>query len=362
MAEKMKVCVDRTLPPELAMDAARRAIEENPENLPIAKVRPGVGLYAVSPLEMALITAKKWRNGRRLRVGFMDGDASVQGKVKDLAKTWSDFANLTFEFGSASGADIRISFQHEGSWSYLGTDALSIPKDEPTMNYGWLERGTPQEEYDRVVVHEFGHALGAIHEHQNPAADIPWDKEAVYRYYAGPPNNWSKEDVDHNLFERYSRTVTNFSDYDPRSIMHYPIPNEHTLGDFEVGFNSQRSDTDKAFMRRMYPTTARGPVRLQVGSAPLEEEIKSHQEQDLFTFTVQSAGEFVVETSGPTDVVMSLMGPDTETRLVGEDDDSGANYNARIQARLAPGTYFARVRHYQPSGSGRYSVAVRSGA
>ena len=38
------------------------------------------------------------------------------------------------------------------------------------MNYGWLEPDTELREYQRVVRHEFGHALGMIHEHQNPAA------------------------------------------------------------------------------------------------------------------------------------------------------------------------------------------------
>lgn len=360
MTGTIKVCIDRTLPPALATEAAQRAIQENPENVAVAKVRPGMGVHVPTPFELALVTGKKWRNGRKLRVGFMDGDSEVQGRVEELAHTWSQFANLTFEFGNASGADIRISFEQEGSWSYLGTDALTIPKDEPTMNYGWLDPDTPQEEYDRVVVHEFGHALGAIHEHQNPDADIPWDKEAVYRYYAGPPNNWSKEDVDHNLFERYSRTVTNFSDYDPHSIMHYPIPDEHTLGDFSVGWNTEPSDIDKSFMQQMYPSSRRGPVRVEVGSGPVEEEIKSHQEQDVFTFAVSTTGEHVIETSGDTDVVMSLMGPDSETRVVGEDDDSGADSNARISARLTPGTYFVRVRHYHPTGAGKYAVTVDS--
>ncbi len=46
---------------------------------------------------------------------------------------------------------------------------------------GWLEPDTPNDEYRRVVLHEFGHALGGIHEHQSPASGvIPWDKPKVY--------------------------------------------------------------------------------------------------------------------------------------------------------------------------------------
>lgn len=33
------------------------------------------------------------------------------------------------------------------------------------MHFGWLRDDTDDVEWRRVVVHEFGHALGAIHEH-----------------------------------------------------------------------------------------------------------------------------------------------------------------------------------------------------
>lgn len=105
------------------------------------------------------------------------------------------------------------------------------------MNFGWLTPTTADDEYSRVVIHEFGHALGYYHEHQNPSTNIPWDKEAVYKLYGGPPNNWSKAQVDQNLFRKYSRSISQFSEFDKESIMLYTIPNALTKGDFEVGWN-----------------------------------------------------------------------------------------------------------------------------
>ena len=105
----------------------------------------------------------------------------------------------------------------------------------------WLvDPETEDQEYRRVVLHEFGHALACIHEHQNPDANIQWNKEKVYKYFMGDPNNWSKEEVDHNIFDRYSKTITNFSDYDNRSIMIYNLPAQFTLNNQPVGkFNTE---------------------------------------------------------------------------------------------------------------------------
>ena len=47
------------------------------------------------------------------------------------------------------------------------------------MNYGWLTPDSDDDELRRVVLHEFGHALGLIHEHQNPEGGIEWNEPAV---------------------------------------------------------------------------------------------------------------------------------------------------------------------------------------
>ena len=76
------------------------------------------------------------------------------------------------------------------------------------------------------ISHEFGHAIGCIHEHQNPSGGIDWNKSAVYKYYEGTPNNWSIEEVDSNIFQKYKIKQTQFTQLDVASIMMYPIPKE----------------------------------------------------------------------------------------------------------------------------------------
>ena len=354
------VCLDMVLPPHLQDEAADRAIEENPSNLPVVRHSPGMG---TGRLPLALITGKKWQNGRTLHVRFLGGTAAMQAKVKQFALQWTQFANIKLEFDNSPNAEIRIAFERDGSWSYIGTDNLVIAKNEPTMNFGWFTATTPDEEYERTVVHEFGHALGCIHEHQHPEAGIPWDKEAVYRYYQGPPNNWTRAQVDTNLFQRYSASQTQFSKFDTQSIMLYPVDNALTIGNYEIGWNKKMSDSDKEFIGVAYPldkpVTSQGQ-EIKVGGS-VDASIGKHGEEDLYSVKIDKAGTYTFETSGSTDVVMALLGPGDQKKLVAEDDDSGQSRNARISKALQPGQYWVRIRHFQPTGTGKYKLSVKKG-
>lgn len=359
MPDVIKICTDRLLPLEEAPAAADTAIEENPENLPNLNIRALPGANRPPRDRIAILAGKKWLPGRTLKVRFIDGAAELQTKVAQTAKEWSQHANITLNFGTHADAEIRVSFSTGGSWSYLGTDALSIPAAEQTMNFGWLTPTSAQDEISRVVLHEFGHALGAIHEHQNPNVAIPWDKAAVYAYYGGPPNNWTKSQVDSNIFAKYALSQTNSSAFDKKSIMLYAIPNQLTIGDYEVGWNRVLSDIDKSFMRSIYPGAIAAPIELNVQPDWAKAAIGASGEQDLFTFVAETAGGYSVETHGATDVVMQLLGPDSQTALVGQDDDSGVIPNARISAQLGAGRYYVRVRHYRQTGTGNYEISVR---
>lgn len=102
------------------------------------------------------------------------------------------------------------------------------------------------------------------------------------------------------------------------------------------------------------------PPTLQINGPMVQGSIGTVNERDLYGFRVTAPGTYTIETAGNTDCLLRLFGPETPTNLVAEEDDSGPGANSRIVANLEPGTYFAEVQHYSPTGTGSYSISVRS--
>ena len=203
----------------------------------------------------ALLLNAKWDLGETIDVRFLAGTPALRQRVENVAKEWTKLANVTLNFVDTGPADIRIAFMPgKGSWSYLGTMCRRIDEPEPTMNYGWLTDDSPEAELRRVVLHEFGHALGMIHEHQNPKnGGIEWNRAAVKKDLSGPPNNWDDATIENNMFAKYAPGALAATDVDPKSIMMYPIPKAWTLDGTSAGFNSELSDKDKQFIATNYP-------------------------------------------------------------------------------------------------------------
>ena len=121
------------------------------------------------------------------------------------------------------------------------------------MNYGWLKDDTQDQEYERVVVHEFGHALGCVHEHQSPKAHLHWNKEKVYEVFSGSPNFWSRDDIDHNILQKYSPKGMAATAFDEASIMLYQFDAALFKDGQGTPLNFALSDHDKRFIAQMYP-------------------------------------------------------------------------------------------------------------
>ncbi|MDZ4619187.1 M12 family metallopeptidase [Bacillus cereus] len=261
MSDFPKVCINKRLRDDEREKTMEKAIEENPANSPFHALK-FLNITNNEPITPQVVGEKLkfWSPGRTLKIKFLDGHPEIQQKVKEHAMEWTKHANIHFDFIQDGNAEIRISFKHKGSWSYVGTDCLNpnLSQNDATMNYGWFTLDTKDEEYSRTVLHEFGHALGLHHEQMRPDSGIPWDKEAVYQDYMkcdirNVDPCWTKEEVDQNVFELLDLTLMNYSRYDKDSIMQYPIPDRHTIGDFEIGFNRQLSPLDKEFIGKFYP-------------------------------------------------------------------------------------------------------------
>jgi hypothetical protein len=216
-----KVCFDRILPKDLN------------------KVRPSAPI-AGARTRAAFEIDKLWDVGKTLRVRFMAGTQAQKDIVKKFAPQWAEHANLKIVFSNDQKAEIRITFdENDGAWSYIGTDCEEIPVSQPTMNLGWQDEG--------VVLHEFGHAIGLIHEHQNPEGGIKWNKPAVIADLSGSPNFWDEPTIEHNMFQAYALDQINGTKLDKHSIMLYAIPKSWTTDGFSSKPNEKLSETDKKF-------------------------------------------------------------------------------------------------------------------
>lgn len=195
------------------------------------------------------VKGKFWAPGQILRVRFLNGTTTLRNKVMDYAEQWETHANINFVKVTSGNSDIRVSFDADGNWSYIGKDNIGIAQNTKTMNLH-LTASSTEEQIRRVTLHEFGHALGLGHEHRSPFATILWNIPAVYAYYA--LQGWSQTKVDQQVLNKYQWGETHHTNYDATSIMHYAVSASLTTNGSSVPWNTQLSATDKSFISKMY--------------------------------------------------------------------------------------------------------------
>lgn len=291
------ICIDK---------ATHNSLPPKPPFTPypvIPKIKSNGELEPVSTITQPLsgVTDLMWSPGDVIRVGFFPTNnsfatpARIKLYIKEYVKEWETYANVKFNFNyDVSESNIKIGFSEDNiSWSWIGREVLVNPNNEKTMNFGSLNFYSQDDEFRRKILHEFGHALGFIHEHQSPNANIVWDTAKVYAFFGIQPANQVRAQshdgriigdatmnkVDSSIFNKFSTTGNNSSAYDMQSIMHYFYPPELTKDGTRFYYNTHLSILDQTFAGQVYPFPPSPPTTTGV--------LKTGDDCDEIEFTIE---------------------------------------------------------------------------
>lgn len=260
--------VPRQVIVERLPDEARLALQERDAILQLtSKLLPKPKAGEIG-LKQVINKLRTWPSGETLRVAFLGVDTELHAQVEAACQQLAEASGVSLDFGWDAGAgtyrrwtrkdvmrraEIRVSFDLPGYFSLVGTDCVSswpIPGGvggspwQATLNLGGFAEKLPSE-WEGVVRHEFLHALGFEHEHQNPLgpcnSDFRWEDDEGYSltlqdgvavaddharlpglvtYMTHAPNRWSKQQILDNL-KPLPTAGYDLTKFDSQSVMLY---------------------------------------------------------------------------------------------------------------------------------------------
>lgn len=202
--------------------------------------------------------ASGWPAGSTIHVYFKNGKASRRTAVMNCANEWTRHGNFQFQWHPepmpAGVHAIHIEFWEGGGRSLLGSGSYSP---------AYASMHLPLEDEDcTTTLHEFGHALGLLHEFQNPDS-LRYLRPITEQTYEriSMSLGWSRAEADANLIKRVVPPGRE-KPFDPLSVMGYSTMALMDLydGKVETEPGPELSAGDKAYIRRVYPGRVSPPI------------------------------------------------------------------------------------------------------
>lgn len=219
----------------------------------------GIGDVQIKKSSLIADTSRTWEINHTLIISFMDGTPERKAEVELFSKEWTKYANINFEFYQTmndipadKNIDVLISFSKKGNNSTIGTDAdYQSRKGNNSMSLSQLDNENINLRRS-TILHEFGHVLGLIHEHQNIDRTFHLDENKTLDY-CKTLYNFSEAQCRINIISTVSGKDYYLSKYDPSSIMHYSI--HPGFFDNKITFRSNNSLSllDKVEVAKIYP-------------------------------------------------------------------------------------------------------------
>lgn len=257
---ELVVCQPKFLPRNKRVGAAQRAAAINPVNQPAPAMFGRA--FSLKPEFIAVLSTKYWgAAGVNLTVSFLDNPPkALRDRILNHLNAWSKKANVAFRYTAQQG-QVRIArLPGDGHWSYVGTDILSIPLGEATMNLDSFSMNTPESEYKRVVRHEAGHTLGYPHEHMRKQLVALIDRRKAIAHF-GATQGWDEEMVQLQVLTPLEDgSLISTTHADPKSIMCYHIPGFLTKTGEPILGGSDIVRTDHDFTGKIYPAQKKKPA------------------------------------------------------------------------------------------------------